>query len=58
VIRRAEETVRSLHALDVHASVMGADDARELLVRSLSPRRAEPVGITRPDEPISRGEDV
>ncbi|WP_165959956.1 PrgI family mobile element protein [Nonomuraea longispora] len=58
VARRAEETVRSLLALGVHASVMGADDARELLVRSLSPRRPEPVGIARPDEPISRGEDA
>jgi hypothetical protein len=58
VTRRAEETVRSLHALGVHASVMGADDVRELLVRSLSPRRAELVGIARPDEPISLGEDV
>jgi len=58
VTRRAEEAVRSLLTLGVHASVLGADDVRDLLVRSLSPRRAEPVGIARPDEPITRGGDA
>ena len=58
VTRRTEETVRSLLALGVHASVMRAEDVRELLVRSLSPRRAEPVGIARPDELITLGEDA
>ncbi|SDL63985.1 PrgI family mobile element protein [Nonomuraea jiangxiensis] len=57
VARRAEETVRSLLGLGVHASVVGAEDARDLLVRSLSPRRPEPVGIARPDEPIARGDE-
>lgn len=58
VTRRAEETVRSLLSLGVHAEVMGAEDARDLLVRSLSPRRAEPVGIARPDELITVGEEA
>lgn len=58
VTRRAEETVRSLLALGVHASVLDADNVRGLLVRSLSPRRVEPVGIARPDESITLGEDV
>ncbi|MFI6300168.1 PrgI family protein [Nonomuraea sp. NPDC050790] len=58
VTRRAEETVRSLLALGVHAAVMGADDTRELLVRSLSPRRTEPIGIARPDELITLGGDA
>ncbi|MEV5556315.1 PrgI family mobile element protein [Nonomuraea wenchangensis] len=56
VMRRAEETVRSLLGLGVHASVVGAEDARDLLVRSLSPRRPDPVGVARPDEPITLGE--
>ncbi|GGT43865.1 PrgI family mobile element protein [Nonomuraea spiralis] len=58
VTRRAEETVRFLLGLGVHASVMGADDARDVLVRSLSPRRPEPVGTARPDEPITLGEET
>src|SRR5690606_20954107 len=58
VSRRAEETVRSLLTLGVHAAVTGADDVRDLLVRSLSPRRVVPVGIARPDEPITRGGDA
>ncbi len=56
VMRRAEETVRSLLGLGVHAAVVGAEEARDLLVRSLSPRRPDPVGVARPDEPITLGE--
>ncbi|MEV4565165.1 PrgI family mobile element protein [Nonomuraea sp. NPDC049419] len=56
VMRRAEETVRSLLGLGVQAVVVGAEEARDLLVRSLSPRRPEPVGVARPDEPITLGE--
>lgn len=55
-MRRADETVRSLLGLGVHAAVVGAEEARDLLVRSLSPRRAEPAGAARPDEPITLGE--
>ncbi|NRQ30655.1 PrgI family protein [Nonomuraea sp. NN258] len=58
VARRAEEAARSLLALGVHASVMGAEDARDLLMRSLSPRRLEPIGTARPDELITLGDDV
>ncbi|PZG23086.1 hypothetical protein C1I98_36400 [Spongiactinospora gelatinilytica] len=53
--RRADETARSLCALGVHAEVMNADEARDLLVRSLSPSQA---GTARPDELITCGEDA
>ncbi|GAB3275105.1 hypothetical protein GCM10027589_00010 [Actinocorallia lasiicapitis] len=56
VTRRAEEAVRSLLALGVNAAALDADDTRDLLVRSLSPRRAEPVGTARPDELITLGD--
>ncbi|MFC4118540.1 PrgI family protein [Nonomuraea zeae] len=58
VTRRAEETVRFLLGLGVHASIVDADQARDLLVRSLSPRHPEPVGVARPEEPITLGEET
>lgn len=59
VTRRAEESLRSMATLGVTADVLDAAEIRGLLVRSLSPRRAEPI-VERPlpDEVITSRKDA